>query len=147
MYIKRKGSIAGPTFKIPLMGPFLQAINPKFESYLVQWASGPLSCVSVFHKFVIYLSTKETHHSYSHWKLQVCRARLRPRYCPQSVQVTFIRRAVHCSDCKRFAGSKGMGFPARQRPCGVPKGTHAVVYQQGHLYLPPRARQSFGTLF
>lgn len=52
MYIKRKGSIAGPPLKIPLMGPFLQAIHPKFESYLAQWASGPLSCVSIFHKYV-----------------------------------------------------------------------------------------------
>lgn len=52
MYIKRKGSIAGPPLKIPLMGPFLQAIHPQFESYLAQWASGPLSCVSVFHKYV-----------------------------------------------------------------------------------------------
>lgn len=52
MYIKRKGSIAGPPFKIPLMGPFIQALYPKFEAYLEQWASGPLSCVSVFHKYV-----------------------------------------------------------------------------------------------
>jgi sterol 22-desaturase len=52
MYLKRKGSIAGPRFKIPLIGPFLQAIDPKFEAYLQQWASGPLSCVSVFHKYV-----------------------------------------------------------------------------------------------
>lgn len=50
MYIKRKGSIAGPSFKIPLIGPFLQALDPKFDSYLGQWASGPLSCVSIFHK-------------------------------------------------------------------------------------------------
>jgi C-22 sterol desaturase len=39
-------------FKIPLMGPFLQALHPKFDAYLAQWASGPLSCVSVFHKYV-----------------------------------------------------------------------------------------------
>lgn len=52
VYLKRKGSIAGPTFKIPFIGPFIQAIHPKFESYLAQWASGPLSCVSVFHKYV-----------------------------------------------------------------------------------------------
>lgn len=51
MYIKRKGSIAGPPFKIPLMGPFIQALHPKFEAYLEQWASGPLSCVSVFHQY------------------------------------------------------------------------------------------------
>jgi sterol 22-desaturase len=53
MYIKRKGSIAGPPLKIPLMGPFLQALHPKFDAYLAQWASGPLSCVSVFHKYVL----------------------------------------------------------------------------------------------
>ena len=52
MYIKRKGSIAGPTFKIPFVGPFFQALDPKFDGYLAQWASGPLSCVSVFHKYV-----------------------------------------------------------------------------------------------
>lgn len=50
MYLWRKGSIAGPAFKIPFMGPFVQALYPKFDAYLAQWASGPLSCVSVFHK-------------------------------------------------------------------------------------------------
>jgi C-22 sterol desaturase len=50
MYLKRKGFIAGPFFKIPLTGPFLQALHPKFDAYLAQWTSGPLSCVSVFHK-------------------------------------------------------------------------------------------------
>lgn len=68
MYIKQKGSIAGPTFKIPLMGPFIQALHPKFDSYLAQWASGPLSCVSVFHKYE-YMSitqpTRANHHSTS----------------------------------------------------------------------------------
>ncbi|EAW12042.1 cytochrome P450 [Aspergillus clavatus NRRL 1] len=62
MYLKRKGSIAGPAFKIPLMGPFLQAIHPKFDAYLAQWASGPLSCVSVFHKFVVLASDRDLAH-------------------------------------------------------------------------------------
>ncbi|OAA70919.1 cytochrome P450 [Akanthomyces lecanii RCEF 1005] len=62
MYIKQKGSIAGPTFKIPLMGPFIQALHPKFDSYLAQWASGPLSCVSVFHKFVVLVSDRDLAH-------------------------------------------------------------------------------------
>ncbi|KAK1829724.1 cytochrome P450 [Podospora conica] len=62
MYLKRKGSIAGPRFKIPLTGPFLQALNPKFEAYLAQWASGPLSCVSVFHKFVVLVSDRDIAH-------------------------------------------------------------------------------------
>ncbi|KAL3451139.1 cytochrome P450 61 [Aspergillus insuetus] len=62
MYIWRKGSIAGPPFKIPLMGPFLQALHPKFDGYLAQWASGPLSCVSVFHKFVVLASDRDLAH-------------------------------------------------------------------------------------
>jgi C-22 sterol desaturase len=53
MYLVRKGPIAGPPFKIPLMGPFLRALDPKFEAYLSQWASGPISCVSIFHKLVV----------------------------------------------------------------------------------------------
>ncbi|PGG98144.1 hypothetical protein AJ79_08967 [Helicocarpus griseus UAMH5409] len=62
MYIIRKGSIAGPPFKIPLMGPFVQALHPKFEAYLAQWASGPLSYVSVFHKFVVLASDRDLTH-------------------------------------------------------------------------------------
>lgn len=49
-YIMRKGSIAGPSWKAPFIGPFLQSMNPKFEEYYGKWKSGPLSCVSVFHK-------------------------------------------------------------------------------------------------
>ena len=49
-YWTQKGSIAGPRFKEPFVGPFLQSINPKLEDYKAKWASGPLSCVSVFHK-------------------------------------------------------------------------------------------------
>ncbi|KAL2862630.1 cytochrome P450 [Aspergillus lucknowensis] len=62
MYLWRKGSIAGPTFKIPLIGPFIQALHPKFEGYLAQWASGPLSCVSIFHKFVVLASDRDLAH-------------------------------------------------------------------------------------
>ena len=51
-YVWQKGSIVGPMFKLPFMGPFLQSVNPKFEEYYAKWMSGPLSCVSVFHKYV-----------------------------------------------------------------------------------------------
>ncbi len=34
------------------MGPFLQSMNPKMDEYKLKWASGDLSCVSVFHKYV-----------------------------------------------------------------------------------------------
>lgn len=59
MYIKRKGTIVGPTFKMPFIGPFLESMDPKFEQYYAKWMSGPLSCVSVFHKFVVIASTRD----------------------------------------------------------------------------------------
>ncbi|PSN72310.1 cytochrome P450 61 [Corynespora cassiicola Philippines] len=62
MYLWRKGGIAGPPLKIPLTGPFHQALFPKFEAYLAQWASGPLSCVSIFHKFVVLASDRDIAH-------------------------------------------------------------------------------------
>ncbi|ENH65371.1 Cytochrome P450 61 [Fusarium oxysporum f. sp. cubense race 1] len=62
MYLWRKGPIAGPAFKIPFMGPFIRALYPKFDHYLAQWASGPLSCVSVFHKFVVLASDRDIAH-------------------------------------------------------------------------------------
>lgn len=65
--------------KIPFMGPFIQALHPKFEGYLAQWASGPLSCVSVFHKYVplsndIYSGPQiPLKRFYSHFTLQIRR--------------------------------------------------------------------------
>ncbi|KAI1412196.1 cytochrome P450 61 [Hypoxylon sp. FL1857] len=58
-YFMQKGSIVGPAFKLPFMGPFLESLNPKFEEYLEKWQSGPLSCVSIFHKFVVIASTRD----------------------------------------------------------------------------------------
>ncbi|ODV60980.1 C-22 sterol desaturase [Ascoidea rubescens DSM 1968] len=59
-YQLNKGSIAGPTFKIwPIIGPFLESFDPKFEEYKAKWDSGPLSCVSIFHKFVIIASKRD----------------------------------------------------------------------------------------
>ncbi|AWU76025.1 cytochrome P450 61 [Pichia kudriavzevii] len=52
-----KGSIAGPRYKFwPIIGPFLESLDPKFEEYKAKWNSGPLSCVSIFHKFVVIAS-------------------------------------------------------------------------------------------
>ncbi len=51
MYIYQKGSIVGPSFKTPFMGPFLDSVNPSFTKYHEKWSSGALSCVSVFHKY------------------------------------------------------------------------------------------------
>ncbi|CCF55649.1 hypothetical protein KAFR_0A02110 [Kazachstania africana CBS 2517] len=59
-YIQKKGSISGPRFKIyPIIGPFLESLDPKFEEYKAKWDSGALSCVSIFHKFVIISSTRD----------------------------------------------------------------------------------------
>ncbi|KAK3956202.1 cytochrome P450 [Pseudoneurospora amorphoporcata] len=58
-YVLNKGTIAGPSWKIPFIGPFLESIDPKFEEYYAKWMSGPLSCVSVFHKFVVIASTRD----------------------------------------------------------------------------------------
>ncbi|KAK0718208.1 cytochrome P450 [Lasiosphaeria miniovina] len=58
-YIWSKGSIEGPAWKAPFIGPFLQSVNPKFEEYYAKWISAPLSCVSVFHKFVVIASTRD----------------------------------------------------------------------------------------
>ncbi|KAI8945828.1 cytochrome P450 [Xylaria longipes] len=58
-YLLQKGSIVGPAFKEPFIGPFLQSLDPKFEEYMDKWQSGPLSCVSVFHKFVVIASTRD----------------------------------------------------------------------------------------
>jgi C-22 sterol desaturase len=56
-YQLSKGSIAGPKFKFwPIIGPFLESLDPKFEEYVAKWNSGPLSCVSIFHKFVVIAS-------------------------------------------------------------------------------------------
>ncbi len=60
MYLIRKGPIAGPRFKVwPIIGPFLESFEPKFEEYKAKWDSGPLSCVSIFHKFVVIASTRD----------------------------------------------------------------------------------------
>ncbi|CAL3969831.1 hypothetical protein PZA11_007599 [Diplocarpon coronariae] len=58
-YLWQKGSIPGPAWKIPFIGPFLESVNPKFDEYKAKWASGELSCVSVFHKFVVIASTRD----------------------------------------------------------------------------------------
>ncbi|ODV67719.1 cytochrome P450 61 [Hyphopichia burtonii NRRL Y-1933] len=60
MYQIRKGVIAGPRFKVwPIIGPFLESLDPKFEEYKAKWDSGELSCVSIFHKFVVIASSRD----------------------------------------------------------------------------------------
>lgn len=59
-YQIKKGSIVGPKWKwYPFIGPFLESLDPKFEEYKAKWYSGDLSCVSIFHKFVIIASSRD----------------------------------------------------------------------------------------
>ncbi|KAK5138466.1 hypothetical protein LTR08_000052 [Meristemomyces frigidus] len=58
-YRINKANLAGDTWKIPFVGPFLESVNPEFEGYRRKWLSGSLSCVSVFHKFVVIASTRD----------------------------------------------------------------------------------------
>ncbi|PSN71383.1 cytochrome P450 [Corynespora cassiicola Philippines] len=58
-YIWNKGSIAGPAWKTPFIGPFMESMDPRFTGYYAKWLSGPLSCVSVFHKFVVIASNRD----------------------------------------------------------------------------------------
>nr|POE94532.1 cytochrome p450 61 [Quercus suber] len=58
-YRRYKAGIAGDAWKIPFVGPFLESVNPEFGKYYAKWVSAPLSCVSVFHKFVVIASTRD----------------------------------------------------------------------------------------
>ncbi|KAL9600040.1 MAG: hypothetical protein Q9219_003410 [cf. Caloplaca sp. 3 TL-2023] len=58
-YIWNKGNIVGPSWKAPFFGPFLSSVYPRMDEYKAKWASGELSCVSVFHKFVVIASSRD----------------------------------------------------------------------------------------
>ncbi|KAH3685358.1 hypothetical protein WICPIJ_003643 [Wickerhamomyces pijperi] len=59
-YHTKKGSIAGPTFKMwPIIGPFLESFDPRFSGYKAKWDSGTMACVSIFHKFVVIVSDRD----------------------------------------------------------------------------------------
>lgn len=59
VYLKKKKSLPGPSFKIPIIGAFTDSLYPTFEGYMSKWKSGELSCVSVFDRFVVIASTCE----------------------------------------------------------------------------------------
>ncbi|OLL26386.1 Cytochrome P450 61 [Neolecta irregularis DAH-3] len=50
-YQIKKQNLPGPRLTFPLIGAFFDSLNPTFNGYLSKWESGPLSCVSVFHKY------------------------------------------------------------------------------------------------
>ncbi|OAL36798.1 hypothetical protein AYO20_03853 [Fonsecaea nubica] len=58
-YQWRKHGIVGPAWKMPFIGPFLESMRPDFRKYKEKWESAELSCVSVFHKFVVIAGTRD----------------------------------------------------------------------------------------
>eukprot|EP00696_Hemimastix_kukwesjijk_P002039 gnl/Hemi2/1249_TR445_c0_g1_i1.p1 gnl/Hemi2/1249_TR445_c0_g1~~gnl/Hemi2/1249_TR445_c0_g1_i1.p1 ORF type:complete len:533 (-),score=216.17 gnl/Hemi2/1249_TR445_c0_g1_i1:93-1691(-) len=55
----KRGSLPGPNLLPPFIGKFIDSCFPKFEKYMAQWNSGPLSCTSVFQKFIVIGTTNE----------------------------------------------------------------------------------------
>lgn len=49
VYRSKKAHLPGAQWKIPIIGKFLDSMNPTMENYQKQWDLGPLSVVSVFH--------------------------------------------------------------------------------------------------
>jgi C-22 sterol desaturase len=49
-YLKRH--LPGDAWTIPIIGRFLNSMNPTLENYKAGWAKGALSVVSVFHMWV-----------------------------------------------------------------------------------------------
>ncbi|KIO15502.1 hypothetical protein M407DRAFT_34915 [Tulasnella calospora MUT 4182] len=52
VYRAKKGSLPGSPWTIPIIGKFMDSMNPTMEGYISQWNQGPLSALSVFHMFV-----------------------------------------------------------------------------------------------
>lgn len=57
-YRKKKAGLPGPAYVTPFIGQLWDSINPKFENYAKGWAY-PLSCTSVFQKFIVLAGTRD----------------------------------------------------------------------------------------
>lgn len=53
VYRYKKRHLPGAQWTIPLIGKFADSLNPTMEGYMKQWASGPLSAISVFNVYVL----------------------------------------------------------------------------------------------
>lgn len=53
VYRYKKSHLPGSKWTIPIIGKFADSVHPTMEKYLKQWASGPLSAVSVFNMYVL----------------------------------------------------------------------------------------------
>lgn len=57
-YRSKKQSLPGRAFTIPVIGNFLDSMNPSLEHYKKGWAVGDLSVASVFHMCVLVCGTR-----------------------------------------------------------------------------------------
>lgn len=48
IYRYKKQNLPGPKWTIPVIGKFLDSLNPSLPNYMKQWQSGALSALSVF---------------------------------------------------------------------------------------------------
>jgi C-22 sterol desaturase len=53
VYRYRKRHLPGAAWTIPIIGKFMDSMNPTLENYKAGWAQGALSAVSVFHMCVV----------------------------------------------------------------------------------------------
>lgn len=133
-YIKSKGSIAGPSFKMPFIGPFLQSVNPKFEEYYAKWASGPLSCVSVFHKYAIFPLPLLP----PQW---VCRRRRAPRPRRDADRIDSPPRFVVIASTRDMA-RKVLNSPGYVKPCVV-DAAHKLLGRDNWVFLDGKRHVDF----
>lgn len=59
IYRHKKAHLPGDRWTIPVIGKFLDSMNPTLDNYKRQWASGALSAVSVFNIFIVIASSNE----------------------------------------------------------------------------------------
>jgi C-22 sterol desaturase len=57
IYRRRKAHLPGPSWTVPVLGKFLDSMNPSMSNYMKGWNSGPLSVASVFHIFIVVASS------------------------------------------------------------------------------------------
>lgn len=54
---RKKASLPGREWTIPIIGDLANSLNPSFDGYLASWVAGPMLAISVLHKFIIVTST------------------------------------------------------------------------------------------
>lgn len=102
---------------MPFIGPFMESLDPKFEEYKAKWASGELSCVSVFHKYVL------------------------PDYLIRRHRVDFVLRFVVIASTRDMS-RKVFNSPGFVKPCVV-DAAHKLLGPTNWVFLDGKAHVDF----